>query len=104
MVATAHHPIIHKEVDELLSKGAIEPCSGGAASYSSVFVVPKHTGSLQPIVNLKWSNHYLHIPSFEMPTIRHVCQLIQHVDYAFSIDLQNAHFHIPIVEHHHHFL
>ena len=47
-VATTHHPIIQKEVDELLAKGAIEPSSGGAGFYSSVFVVPKHTGGLQP--------------------------------------------------------
>ena len=29
-VVAAHHPIIQKEVDELLAKGAIEPSSGGA--------------------------------------------------------------------------
>ena len=46
----------------------------------------------------------MHIPSFKMPTLRHVWQLIQHVDYAFSIDLQDAYLHIPIVKHHHHFL
>ena len=38
-VAAGHHPIIQKEVDELLSKGAIEPSSGGAGFNSSVFVV-----------------------------------------------------------------
>ena len=88
--AAAHHPIIQKEVDELLSKGAIEPSSSGAGFYSSMFVVPKHTGGLWPILNLKQFSHYLHIPSFKMPTIRHVQQLIQHGDYAFSIDLQDA--------------
>ena len=41
-VAAAHQPIIQKEVDELLSKGAIEPCSGDAGFYFSVFVVPKY--------------------------------------------------------------
>ena len=71
-VATTHHPIIQKEVDELLAKGVIEPSSGGAGFYSSVFVVPKHTGGLQPILNQKHFNHYLHIPSFKMPTTRHV--------------------------------
>ena len=40
-VPAAHHPVIQKEVDELLAKGAIEPSSGGAGFYSSVFVVPK---------------------------------------------------------------
>ena len=56
---------------------------------------------LWPILNLKQFNCYLHIPSFKMPAIRHVQQLIQHGDYAFSIDLQDAHLHIPIVKHHH---
>ena len=37
-VAAAHHHII-QEVDELLSKGAVEPSSGGAGFYSSMFVV-----------------------------------------------------------------
>ena len=45
-MAAAHHPVIQKEVDELLAKGAIEPSSGGTGFYSSMFVVPKHTGGL----------------------------------------------------------
>ena len=102
--ATTHHPIIQKEVDELLAKGAIEPSSGGAGFYCSMFVVPKHTSGLQLILNLKCFNHYMHVPSFKMPTFRHVWQLIQHGDYAFSIDLQDAYLHIPIVMHHCHFL
>ena len=103
-VAVAHHPIIQKEVDELLAKGAIEPSSGGTGFYSSMFVVPKGISGLKPICNLRHFNNYLHIPSFKMPTIRHVWQLIQCDDYAFSIDLQDAYLHIPIVKHHCHFL
>ena len=38
--ALAHHPIIQKEGDVLLSKGAIEPSSGGASFYFNIFVVP----------------------------------------------------------------
>ena len=87
-------------MEELLSKGAPEPSSGGAGFYSSVFVVPKHTGGLWPILNLKQFNFYLHILSIKMPTIRHVQQLIQHGDYAFSSDLQDAYLHTPIVKHH----
>ena len=102
-VAAAHHPVI-QEVDELLAKEAIEPSSGGTCFYSSMFVVPKHTGGLRPILNLKHFNCYMHILSFKMPTLKHVWQLIQHGDYAFSIDLQDAYLHVPIVKHHHHFL
>ena len=32
--AATHHPVIEKEVDELLAKGAIEPSSGCASFYS----------------------------------------------------------------------
>ena len=39
-----------------------------------------------------------------MPTLEHVQQLIQQGDYAFSIDLQDAYLHIPIVKHHRCFL
>ena len=46
----------------------------------------------------------MHILSFKMSTLKHVWQLIQDGDYAFSIDLQDAYLHIPIVKHHHHFL
>ena len=101
--AVAHHPV-QKEVDELLAKGAIEPPSDSAGFYSSVFVVPKHIGGLCPILNLKHFNHFMHIPSFKMPTLKNVWQLIQQGDFAFSIDLQDAYLHVPIVKHHHHFL
>ena len=81
----AHHPVIQKEVDELLAKGAIEPSSGGAGFYSGVFVVATHTGGLHPILNLKGFNRYMNIPSFKMPTLKTVWQLIQQGHYAFSI-------------------
>ena len=103
-VPAAQYPVIQKEFDELLAKGAIEPSSGGAGFYSSVFVVPKCTGGLRPILNLKHFNSFMHIPSFKMPTLKTVRQLIQQCDYAFSIDLQDAYLHVPIVKHHHHFL
>ena len=45
----AKHPIIQKEFDDLLAKGATEPLTGGAGFYSNVFVVTKWTGGLQPI-------------------------------------------------------
>ena len=102
-VAAAHHPIIQKEVDKMFAKGTVEPSSGGAGFYSSVFVVPKYSGGLQPILNLKQFNHYMHIPSSKMHTIRHVQQLIQCSHYAFSIDLQDTYLHTAIVKHHHYF-
>ena len=75
-MTAAHHPVIQKEVDEVLAKGAIEPSSGGAGFYSSMFVAPKHTGGLCSILNLKCFNHFMHIPLFMMQTLKNVQQLI----------------------------
>ena len=54
--ATAHHPDIQKEVDVLLTKSTIEPWTGSGGFYSNVFVVPRHTGGLWPIIILKNSD------------------------------------------------
>ena len=83
--AAAHHPVIQKEVDELLAKGAIEPSSGGADFYSSMFVVPKCTGGLCPILNLKCFNHFMHIPSFKMPTLKTYGSLSSRVILPFPL-------------------
>ena len=67
-------------------------------------MVPKRTGGLCPILNLKHFNCFMHITSFKMPTLKTVWQLIQQGDYAFSIDLQDAYLHVPIIKHHRQFL
>ena len=51
--AMTHCPIIQKEVDELLAKGAFEELCGGAGFHSDMFVVTKCAGGLQLILNLK---------------------------------------------------
>ena len=53
------------------------------------------------MLNLRQFNHCMHIPSFQMPTIKHVWQPIQQGYYAVSIDLQDAYLHITSVKHHH---
>ena len=62
--------LFRRKLMSFLLKGATEPSSGGAGFYSSVFVVPKHTGGLCPILNLKHFNCFMHIPSFKMLTLK----------------------------------
>ena len=88
----------------LLVKGATEPSTGVAGFYSSEFIVPKHTGGLQPILRFKEFNHYMQVSTFKMHTIRQVWELIQQGSYGFSIDLKDVHLHIPIVKYHQCFL
>ena len=87
--AEAQHPVIQKE-QEPLAKGATEPLIDGAGFYSNVFAVSKHSGGLHPIFNLQQFNHYMHISSFRMPTMKQVWQFIQQGSYAFSIDLEGC--------------
>ena len=42
----------------------------------------------------------MHIPTFNMPTVRQVWHLIQQGDYAFTFDLKDPYLHIPIAKHH----
>ena len=86
----AHHSIFQEEVDELLTKGAIDPSSGGAGFYSNLFVVPQHIGGLHPILKPKPFSCYMHIATFKVPTIRWIWALIQQGNYAFSIYLKDA--------------
>ena len=53
------------------------------------------------MLTFKQFNHYIHLSTFEMPTIRQVWQFIQCGDYTFSIDYKDAY--LDIVKHHHHF-
>ena len=62
--AATSHCHISQEVDELLTKGAIEPSIGNAGFYSNVYVVPKCTGDLQSALNLKQFIHFIHIADF----------------------------------------
>ena len=48
----SHHPVIQKEVDEILVKIANEPFTSGAGFYPNSYVVPKHTAGLPSMLNL----------------------------------------------------
>ena len=86
-------------MQELLAKRAFDPLTDVAKFYFSVFVAPKYLDGLCSFLNLKQFNHYMHIPSFRMPTIKQLWQLIQHGDYVFSIDFKDAYLYVPIVKH-----
>ena len=96
-VIVAHQPIIQKEVDELLAEGVIEPSSDGAGFYCSMFVVPKHTGGLWPILNLKHFNCYMHVLLDMSGSLFSMVIMLSPVTYRMLI-------YIPVIKHHHHFL
>ena len=91
--------VLLEEVQSLLQKRAIEIVPRDQAEegfYSTLFVVPKKTGDLRPVINLKPLNMYLRKQHFKMDTLAKVLNLVQPGDWAFTLDLSDAYLHIPV--------
>ena len=76
----------------------------GTGFYSISFLVPKRTGGLRPVINLKPLNRYLRTQHFKMDTLNKVINLTKKGDWAISIDLTDAYLHIPIFQGHRKYL
>ena len=99
--------VLLEEVDSLLAKGAIEPVVSDQAMggfYSTYFLVPKKTGDLRPILNLKPINGQIKRPSFKMETVASVMKALKVGDWMASLDLKDAYFHVPIYPGHRQYL
>lgn len=99
--------ILNQEVEKLLEKEAIEivpPAEIHQGFYSTFFLVPKKTGDLRPVINLKPLNQYLRTQHFKMDCMNKVINLAKKGDWAISIDLQDAYFHIPLFPGHRKYL
>lgn len=86
---------INKEITSLLQKRAIEECTG-MGFYSRLFTIPKKTGGLRPVLNLRPLNQYLTAPRFKMETLTHICQMLRPKDWLTSIDLSDAFLHVAV--------
>ena len=85
-------------VDKLLSKGAIEPVFRPETKgfFSRLFLVPKKTGDLRPVIDLSCLNDHLVIPRFKMETQASVRASIRENVWTVSIDIQDAYLHVPM--------
>ena len=87
------------EISELKRKGVLEPVQKGEYGfYSRIFLVPKKDGSWRPIIDLSQLNAFLVIPKFSMETPETIRLATRQGDWAISIDLKDAYFHLPIRE------
>ena len=78
-------------------KGAIEEASPHSrAFYGRLFTVPKASGGLRPVLDLSPLNKHLKAIHFRMETPRSIRESIRQGDWATSLDLKDAYFHIPI--------
>jgi hypothetical protein len=86
---------IDAEVRSLLQKRAIEECSG-RGFYSRIFTIPKKTGDLRPVLNLRPLNKFLTAPKFKMETLTNICRMLKPNHWLTSIDLSDAFLHVAV--------
>ena len=81
----------------MVRKGAIEEASPHSrAFYGRLFTVPKSSGGLRPVLDLSPLNKYLQVIHFRMETPQSIRDSIRQGDWATSLDLKDAYFHVPM--------
>jgi hypothetical protein len=93
--------VIRKEIAELRAKGALRMLSSKEARekpgyYSRMFCVSKPCGAWRPIINLKPMNRFVVKKKFRLETIRDVKKAMRVGQWAATIDLKDAYYHISI--------
>ena len=91
--------LLSEEVRSLLLKRVIEeiPLTQWTPGfYSRLFVVPKKTGGMKPVIGLSILNSYLSVSHFKMETNRSIRSCIFPGILTTKLDLSDAYFHIPI--------
>ena len=90
-------PAIKQKVGSLLSKGAIKQIPKSQAKFvSCLFTVPKKSGSVRPVINLKPLNQFLHLQTFKMEGPSDLKVILEPKDSMIMIDLSDAYMTLPI--------
>ncbi len=99
--------VLRAEIAVLLAKDAIElvpPADMRSGFYSPYFIVPKKSGGLRPILDLRVLNRSLHKLPFKMLTQKRIFECVRPRDWFAAIDLKDAYFHVSILPRHRPFL
>ncbi|XP_048051078.1 uncharacterized protein LOC125271134 [Megalobrama amblycephala] len=72
----------------------VPPAEMRSGFYSPYFIVPKKTGGLRPILDLRALNRALHRLPFKMLTPKRIFECVRPLDWFAAIDLKDAYFHV----------
>ena len=89
---------LQQAIDALLMKGTIERVTNlrSLGFYSRLFLVPKKTGDLRPVIDLSTLNRHMVVPHFKIETQGSVRSAIRSQEWAVSIDIRDAYLHVPM--------
>ena len=88
---------LSEEVEALCIKGAVEQVPNPSSGfYGRLFCVPKASGGWRPVLDLSVLNKFLVERPFQMETTQSIRQAVKQGDWASSIDLTDAYFHVRI--------
>ena len=97
--------LIDDEIVTLRRNGAIKEVTSCSNEFlSNIFLVPKKTGDMRPVINLKPLNVFVQKIHFKIENINTALDSIAPGDYLVSIDLKDAYFSILIFKPHRKFL
>jgi hypothetical protein len=90
--------IMNNHIQDMLEKGAIEPVLNTTTPgfYRLMFLKPKKSGELRPIIDLSLLNLNIACPTFKMETAQSIRQVLTQGQWVASLDMKDAYFHIPI--------
>ena len=96
---------IQGEIRDLISKNAIVQIDDFPnLCLSPIFVIPKSSGDLRVILNLKQINLFIPVQHFRMETLSVILPQLSPQDWAATIDLKDAYLHVPIHQESHRLL
>ena len=87
---------LDQEIRLLWEKGAVELASPSPGFYGRIFVVPKGSGGFRPVLDLSALNRFLEPKPFRMETPASIRDSIHKGDWATTLDLRDAYFHVSI--------
>lgn len=99
--------LVDIEVHKMCEKGAIVEVVGedvGRLWLSRLFLVPKKSGELRPVVNLKPLNGYLSYEHFKMEGLSMLKDLLRPGDFCAKIDMKDAYYGVPLAREHSRFV
>ena len=102
------HGIVFSDEEKklrMLQKGAIRRASFNPRQFvSNLFIIPKKSGDVRPVINLKPLNEFVQYHHFKMEGLNTLLDLLSGSEFFTTIDLNDAYFTISIHPDHYKYL